>query len=137
MNCCRLYYEIGLETNLEEDFDFSKTFMDKLTKKCSDISEISTNFQSKYNGRVDITVRLNHEFLLDGLGNFIIYSEVVLNDDYEKVGIGDDVYQIMLKYVLGIAEEVNKFDVMQFRIFTKDVDTDYLDGCITSAEEFV
>ena len=58
-------------------------------------------------------------------------------DDFEKVGIGDDVYQVMLKYVLGIAEEVNKFDVMQFRIFIKDVDTDYLDGCITSAEEFV
>lgn len=129
-------YHIALETNKNT----SRVWFDGIKDKIERIwcrNGGSLGYQSAINGRVDINVRVpDRDQMFDGLDNFIIKATVYLNDDYELTGIGDDVYQQMLKHVNNIVTAVNKISPTgerMFKVYDDILDTTFLDGCMEKA----
>lgn len=147
----RVNYVFNIATNLDEDADlnFLLEVQEKIRQIMSDYTRPEKDFETKVNGKVNVSIDTT-QVEINSFGDLRLYGYLICNDDVEKTGISNFVYEWFRDEIIGIIEYILRPHCIKadpditddegggyLDIYSDDVkDLDFLDGCIDEIDDY-
>lgn len=147
----RVNYVFNIATNLDEDVDlnFLLEVQEKIKQIMSDYTRPEKDFETKVNGKVNVSIDTT-QVEINSFGDLRLYGYLICNDDVEKTGISNFVYEWFRDEIIGIIEYILRPHCIKAEpditndecsgyldIYSDDVkDLGFLDGCIDEIDDY-
>lgn len=147
----RVHYVFNIATNLDEDVDlnFLLEVQEKIKQIMSDYTRPEKDFETKVNGKVNVSIDTT-QVEINSFGDLRLYGYLICNDDVEKTGISNFVYEWFRDEIIGIIEYILRPHCIKAEpditndecsgyldIYSDDVkDLGFLDGCIDEIDDY-